>query len=102
MAIGDNGALQGMPLVAGSTAANTIDTELNRIHDYIADKAITNTRPVNRGGTGATTAAGARTNLDVFSKDETVNTNGTNNIEMQWTGSHIQFFVDGVFRFQLP
>lgn len=40
-----------------------------RIPDISVDK-ITGTLPVTKGGTGGTTAAVARTNLEVYSKDE--------------------------------
>ena len=36
----------------------------------LADTTNTETRPIERGGTGASTAAGARTNLNVYSQNE--------------------------------
>jgi hypothetical protein len=74
MAVGDAAAAAGMSLVAGSVAANTIDTELNRTRDYIADRTNAVT-PVAKGGTGSSTAAGARTNLGVpaIAHDHTIN-----------------------------
>ena len=36
----------------------------------LANTTNTETRPINRGGTGSTTAAGARTNLEVYSQSE--------------------------------
>lgn len=69
MAIGDDGVLGGMPLTPGSIQANTLDTEDNQNHDYIANGPTYwkpgIVVPVARGGHGATDAAGARTNLDV-------------------------------------
>ena len=41
------------------------------IPNISADKITSGTLPVSRGGTGATTEAAARTNLDVYSKSET-------------------------------
>ena len=70
MAIGDDAAAAGMDLVPGTLPANQIDTEINKTRDYIAQKDAA-TRPVAKGGTGATTAANARTNLDVYAKGET-------------------------------
>lgn len=62
MAIGDDAAAAGMDLVLGSQAANTIDTEINKSRDYIAQKT-SDVTPVAKGGTGATNASGARSNL---------------------------------------
>lgn len=64
MAIGDDALAAGMDLVSGSTAANTLDTEENKTRDYIAQRTNLVT-PVLKGGTGSTTAAGARTALGV-------------------------------------
>ncbi len=70
MAIGDDAAAAGMDLVAGTTAANTLDTEVNKTRDYIAQR--TNAvQPVNKGGTGATNASAARTNLGAASASDT-------------------------------
>jgi len=62
MAIGDAAAADGMDLVSGSTAANTLDDELNKTRDYIAERNEA-VRSIARGGTGASSAAAARTNL---------------------------------------
>lgn len=70
MATGDAALAAGLDLVSGTAAANTIDTELNKTRDYIGTDR-TATRPVNRGGTGATTAAAARTNLGVAATSHT-------------------------------
>lgn len=79
MATGDDAAAGGMALVAGSVAANTIDTEITKSRDYIANgpthwkpgvtlpiaKLGSGTVPIASGGTAATTAAGARTALGI-------------------------------------
>lgn len=68
MAVGDDAVAAGYPLVSGSTGlVKDGDLEMNRTRDFIAQvKALVlATWPVNRGGTGATTAAGARTNLGI-------------------------------------
>lgn len=65
MAIGDDALAAGMSLVDGATVqADDIDLEINRTRDYIAQRtnAIT---PISKGGTNATTAAAARSNLSV-------------------------------------
>lgn len=64
---GTDAAAAGMALVPGSTPANTIDTELIKSRDYIAN-AYTYWKPgvvipQSRGGLGATTAATQRTAL---------------------------------------
>ena len=64
MATGDDAAAAGMDLVSGSALANTIDDELNKTRDYIAQRTSAET-PVSKGGTGATTAAAARASLGV-------------------------------------
>lgn len=69
MAIGDDAAAAGMPLVPGSLPANQIDTEFNRTRDFIAGgpanwKPATIV-PITKGGTGGATAAEARTALSV-------------------------------------
>ena len=46
------------------------DLEASDIPDLDASKITTGTLPVDRGGTGAGTVEGARTNLDVYSKTE--------------------------------
>ncbi|MDZ5145330.1 hypothetical protein [Microbacterium testaceum] len=53
-----------MDLVSGSALLNTIDTEVNKTRDYIAQRTSAVT-PLNKGGTGATTAAAARTALGI-------------------------------------
>lgn len=70
MAIGDEAAAAGFPLVPGSGSGAQVKSgaqEINRTRDFVAEiKAlILSTWPVNRGGTGATTAGGARTNLGI-------------------------------------
>ena len=62
MAVGDEALAAGMAIMSGSELANTLDTEMNKTRDYIAQR--TNAvAPVAKGGTGATTASAARTNL---------------------------------------
>jgi hypothetical protein len=66
MAVGDDATAAGYPLVSGTTGlVKDGDLEINRTRDFIAQvKAlILATWPISRGGTGATDAATARTNL---------------------------------------
>lgn len=68
MAVGDDATAAGYPLVSGSSGlVKDGETEINLTRDFIAQvKAlILATWPLTRGGTGATTAAGARTNLGI-------------------------------------
>ncbi|TQJ31943.1 hypothetical protein [Microbacterium sp. SLBN-146] len=64
MAIGDDALAAGFALVSGTTPANQIDTEVNRLADWTANRTSSVT-PVAKGGTGSTTAAAARTALGV-------------------------------------
>lgn len=67
MAIGDDAIVAGMSVVDGSTTqADDIDLEINRTRDYIAQRTNAVT-PIAKGGTGASDAASARSNLDAVS-----------------------------------
>jgi hypothetical protein len=72
MAIGDEALAAGFATVPDSGAGGETRygyQEINRTRDYVAQvKAlILATWPVNKGGTGSTTAAGARTALGIRS-----------------------------------
>jgi hypothetical protein len=94
MAIGDDAVAAGMSIV-NATTGKVIDgaTEINRSRDYIAQRtnAIT---PITKGGTGATTATGARTNLDVRQRLFAVGSDGVNDIRLVWEGSRLGVRVD--------
>jgi hypothetical protein len=63
MAIGDDAIAAGMANVNGAVVqANTLDTEIMLTRDYIAQRTSAVT-PITKGGTGATTVAGARNAL---------------------------------------
>ncbi|WP_248242974.1 hypothetical protein [Microbacterium kunmingense] len=46
MAIGDTAAAAGLPLVSGTVAANTIDTEENRTRDFIGQIMLNNPKKI--------------------------------------------------------
>lgn len=72
MAIGDEANAAGYGVVPETGEDGRVRwgaREINKTRDIIAQvsKGLLNTWPVNRGGTGATTAATARTNLGIRS-----------------------------------
>lgn len=101
MAIGDDAAAAGLPLVPGSLQAKDLDTEINRTRDQIslahASWKPGIVLPMSRGGLGVTTPAAARTALGVASSDVTVQSNGIHDIGLVWDGAQLQAFIDGVF-----
>lgn len=71
MANGGAAAAAGMDVVPATASRSLGYDEINKTRDYIAAFA-GGTTPIAEGGTGATTAAGARTNLGVQSTVEAV------------------------------
>lgn len=74
MAIGDDASAAGYPLVPNTGEEGKVRygaREINRTRDFVAQvrALILAVWPVNRGGTGAATKAGARTNLGVTSSN---------------------------------
>lgn len=68
MAVGDEATAAGYPLVDGGVdLVKDGDTEINRTRDFIAivKGLIKTTWAIGDGGTGASTAAGARANLGI-------------------------------------
>jgi hypothetical protein len=68
MAVGDDAVAAGYTILNGSVdLVKDGDTEINRTRDWIAlvKNMIQAVQSVATGGTGATTAAGARTNLGI-------------------------------------
>ncbi|RZU64611.1 hypothetical protein EV379_0914 [Microterricola gilva] len=69
MANGDAAAAAGMDVVPGASDRRQGYDEINKTRDYIADRTSAVT-PIAKGGTGAITAAAARTALDVPKKGD--------------------------------
>lgn len=72
MAVGDDAAAAGYPLVPESGTGGEVHNgylEINRTRDFVAQvkNLIVAIWPVAKGGTGSGTAAGARTNLGIRS-----------------------------------
>lgn len=72
MAVGDDAIKAGYPLVPNTGTSGLVKDgalEINRTRDFVAQvKALSPAiQPVNAGGTGATDAKGARTNLNIRS-----------------------------------
>lgn len=70
MAVGDDAAAAGYPLVTNTGATGLVKdgaTEINRTRDFVAQvKAlILGIWPITAGGTGASTAAAAKANLGI-------------------------------------
>lgn len=76
MATGDDAVAAGMDILSGNEPANTLDTEMNKTRDYLAQRTVQGTTPVNKGGTGATTASGARANLGLVLATSIVGASG--------------------------
>ncbi len=70
MAIGDDAIAAGMDVLSGNEDRRLGYREVNKTRDYIAQKTSA-VMPVAKGGTGATTAAGARDNLGASNKAST-------------------------------
>ena len=67
MATGDDALAAGMDILTGSEQADDIDEEMNVTRDYIAQRTQQpgDALPISKGGTGASSAAAARTALGV-------------------------------------
>jgi hypothetical protein len=72
MAVGDDAQAAGYPLVPGTGEEGRVRwgaREINRTRDFIAQVKglIPNVWPISKGGTGATSAAAARSNMGIKS-----------------------------------
>lgn len=98
MAIGDAALSAGFPLLDGSEPANTIDEEINRTRDLIAQRT-SEVTPISKGGTDAKDAATARVNLGIgeaagLRYSDVVLGNGANQLQARWEGNKIVMRVD--------
>lgn len=90
MAIGDAAVTAGMDVVSGTVPANTLDTEINKTRDYIAER--TNAvQPVAKGGTGGTTPDAAVQNLGAVKSTSSP----THHVGIGWTGARNRMTVNG-------
>jgi hypothetical protein len=80
MAIGDDAVLAGMDIVTGSELANTIDTEINKTRDYIAQLETTLTALIN-----------ALTAQDVGA----IENSGSYHTKVGWNGTRLEYNVPG-------
>jgi hypothetical protein len=96
MAVGDDAAGAGFALVPDTGTGGEVRlgaTEINRTRDYVAQvKALVLAIwPITRGGTGASTASGARVNLGISSgtadPDDTVGGAVDGNLYFKIVGS---------------
>lgn len=95
MATGDDALAAGMALVQGTDDRRNGWQEDNLTRDYIAQRTHP-VQPVSAGGTGATTAAGARTALDVYQRKETIRNRypDSNQIVLYWNGARVCAVID--------
>lgn len=105
MATGDDALADGMDLVPGTAQANTLDTEVNKTRDYIAQRIKTTRQWVTdtigalwplsiaRGGTGATTAKGAAVAISAWRNSGAVAPGETP--LMGFNGTRIQYEIPG-------
>ena len=94
MANGDAAQEAGMDKVLSTADRRLGYDEINKTRDYIAD-FFNRVRTLAFGGTGATTAAGARANLDVPSNAQAVVNNGPGNLlRMRWESNRLKIRVD--------
>lgn len=94
MAIGDDAAAAGMDVVSPLTdLVKDGADEITKSRDYIAQRTNAVT-PVVKGGTGATTAADARTNLGVPAAATTPTKSGANAIDIRYASPRVTVKVD--------
>jgi len=80
--------------MTGTEQANTLDTEMNRTRDEIARRTSA-VMPLDKGGTGAKTAATARANLGAAASSEVVRLGAAGNqISLRWQDGRIKIRVD--------
>jgi predicted anti-sigma-YlaC factor YlaD len=93
MAIGDDAAAAGIPTPTGLENANTLAVIITMLADELARRTDAVT-PIERGGTGAETAAEARLLLGVRSLLGSVGTNSVNDVVLRWEGTRLGVTID--------
>lgn len=85
----------GMPLVPGTGLASDLDEYINQTRDFIAQRTSAVT-PIAKGGTAATTAAEARTNLEITASNVPMNgfPNVQAGVDAKLTRSAAQYNAD--------
>lgn len=86
MAIGDEAAAAGLPLVPASGVGGEVNLgaqEINRTRDMIAETRalIPAVWPVSDGGTGGTTPHGARTGIGIYNGTAAPSDAAANNVD---------------------
>lgn len=97
MANGDAAVAAGMDVVSPTADRRIGYDEINKTRDYVAQRTNTVT-PVEKGGTGATTTAGARANLLLGSaavRPESYFARALSNlVGLRWTGGRLRMVID--------
>lgn len=97
MANGDAAVAAGMDIVPATADRRMGYDELNKTRDYIAQRTNAVT-PVEKGGTGATTPAGARANLNLGTaavRPESYFARALSNlVGLRWTGDRLRMVID--------
>lgn len=99
MAIGDDALAAGYTPAPGTVLANTIDTELARLADWVAQRTSA-VLAVAKGGTGATAAPAARANLGApeagtAGGKAVMDITGAGDIGLRWGGARFVGRVGG-------
>ncbi|MGP6170630.1 hypothetical protein ACTU6V_05415 [Microbacterium sp. A204] len=98
MAIGDDALADGMDIVPGTADRRNGYEEINKTRDYIVQRIASKIAalwplPINKGGTGKTTAADARVALGVWANSGATAPNTTPSLG--WNGARLQYEIPG-------
>ena len=103
--IGDDATAAGIPIMTGNEQAKTLDTEINLTRDEIARRGRRAVTPIAEGGTGATTASGARAALGAqpVIGYTPARVDGPNMARFQWDGGpgRMLIYVDSTLLGQI-
>jgi hypothetical protein len=89
MAIGDDAAAAGFPLVSGSLPANQIDTELNRTRDLVAQNRVRNAADV------VTTGSNVQNDLNYLNSTKISNDGAGTPTIGYIGGNHVRILIPG-------